>query len=60
MFKDKKMEVMMFATGNIYHETGTTSKYVELESFVQRVRSETEESMAINKMYYFRKTGRTG
>ena len=29
MFKDKKMEKMMFATGNIYRETGTASKYVE-------------------------------
>ena len=23
MFKDKKMELMIFATGNIYRETGT-------------------------------------
>ena len=29
MFKDKKMEKMMFAIGNIYRETGTASKYVE-------------------------------
>ena len=26
MFKDKKMELMIFATGNIYRETGTASK----------------------------------
>ena len=45
MFKDKKMEKMMFATGHIYRETGTASKYVKQESFVQRVRSETGESM---------------
>ena len=45
MIKDKKMEMMMFATGNIYRETGTASKYVEQESFVQRVRRETAESM---------------
>eukprot|EP00943_MAST-04B_sp_MAST-4B-sp1_P005880 g5880.t1 len=29
MIKDKKMEKMMFATGHIYRETGTASKYVE-------------------------------
>ena len=29
MFKDKKMEKMIFATGNIYRGTGTASKYVE-------------------------------
>ena len=45
MFKDKKMEMMMFATGNIYRESGTASKYVEQESFVQRVQRETAESM---------------
>ena len=26
---DKKMEKMIFVTGNIYRESGTTSKYVE-------------------------------
>ena len=26
---DKKMEEMIFVTGNIYRESGTTSKYVE-------------------------------
>ena len=31
MFTDKKMEKMMFATGHIYRETGTASKYVEIE-----------------------------
>ena len=29
VFKDKKMELMIFATGNIYRETGTVSKEVE-------------------------------
>ena len=41
MFKDKKMEMMMFATGNIYRETGTASKYVDHESYVQRMQSES-------------------
>jgi hypothetical protein len=45
MFKDKKMEMMMFATGNIYRETGTASKYVEDREHSQRMRSETAELM---------------
>ena len=45
MFKDKKMEKMMFATGNIYRETGTASKYVEDSRHIERMRSETAESM---------------
>jgi len=45
MFKDKKMEKMMFATGHIYRETGTASKYVEDREHSQRMRSETAESM---------------
>ena len=46
VFKDKKMEMMMFATGNIYRETGTASKYVEDREHIMRMRSETSaESM---------------
>ena len=45
MFKDKKMEMMMFATGNIYRETGTASKYVEDIEHAMRMRRETAESM---------------
>ena len=45
MFKDKKMEMMMFATGNIYRETGTTSKYVEDREHSMRMRSEAAESL---------------
>jgi len=45
MFKDKKMEKMMFATGSIYRETGTASKYVEDRKYLIRMRSETTESM---------------
>ena len=45
MFKDKKMEKMMFATGNIYRETGTASKYVEDREHSERMRGETAESM---------------
>jgi hypothetical protein len=43
MIKDKKMEMMIFATGNIYRETGTASKYVE--DIEHAMRSETAESM---------------
>ena len=45
MFKDKKMEKMIFATGNIYRGTGTASKYVEDRKHFERMRSETAESM---------------
>ena len=45
MFKDKKMEMMMFATGNIYRETGTASKYVEDREHGMRMRSEAAESL---------------
>ena len=40
LFKDRKQELMIFATGNIYRETGTASKEVELKSFVQKIKSE--------------------
>ena len=36
MLRDKKMKFMMFATGNIYKTTGTTSNDIELPSFKQR------------------------
>ena len=45
MFKDKKMEMMMFATGNIYRETGTASKYVEDREHSMRMRRERAESV---------------
>ena len=45
MFKDKKMEMMVFATGNIYRETGTASKYVEDREHSVRMLNETTESM---------------
>ena len=44
MSKDKKMEMMMFATGNIYRETGTTSKYVEDTQHSTGMRHETADS----------------
>ena len=45
MIKDKKMEKMMFATGNIYRETGTASKYIEDREHSERMLRETGESM---------------
>ena len=40
LFKDKKQELMIFATGHIYRETGTASKDVEKKSFVRKIKSE--------------------
>ena len=40
MFKDKKMELMIFATGNIYRETGTASKEIEDKIFSKKLRRE--------------------
>ena len=40
LFKDRKQELMIFAKGNIYRETGTASKEVEQKSFVRKIQSE--------------------
>ena len=40
IFKDRKQELMIFATGHIYRETGTASKDVEQKSFVRKMKSE--------------------
>eukprot|EP00944_MAST-04C_sp_MAST-4C-sp1_P002840 g2840.t1 len=40
LFKDRKQELMIFATGNIYRKTGTASKDVEQKSFVRNIKSE--------------------
>ena len=40
LFKDRKQELMIFATGNIYRETGTASKEVEQKSFVRKIKLE--------------------
>ena len=40
LFKDRKQELMIFATGHIYRETGTASKEVEQKSFVRKIKSE--------------------
>ena len=44
MFKDKKMELMIFATGNIYRETGTASKRVKDKTFSMKVKLEKKKS----------------
>ena len=43
-FKDKKMELMIFATGNIYRKTGTASKDVEDETYSINIKQEKERS----------------
>ena len=45
LFKDKKQELMIFATGNIYRETGTASKEVEQKTFVRKIKSEKSISV---------------
>eukprot|EP00944_MAST-04C_sp_MAST-4C-sp1_P002419 g2419.t1 len=45
IFKDKKRELLIFATGNIYRETGTASKEVEQKSFVRKIKSEKSISV---------------
>ena len=40
IFKDKKQELMIFATGNIYRETGTASKEVEDKQYSMKMKSE--------------------
>lgn len=37
MLKDKKMEMMMFATGNLYRKTGTSSQYFSDKEHVMRL-----------------------
>ena len=40
LFKDRKQELMIFATGNIYRETGTASKEVEDKQYSEKIKSE--------------------
>ena len=40
IFKDRKQELMIFATGNIYRETGTASKEVEDKQYSEKIKSE--------------------
>lgn len=44
--KDTKMELLMFATGNIYRETGTVSKYIEDSRFAVKMKREGKNSDA--------------
>ena len=46
ILKDKKTQLLVFATGNIYRDTGTCSKYVEDESFALRRRMESANSIS--------------
>ena len=38
IYKDRKQELMIFATGNIYRETGTALKEVERTTFVTKTK----------------------
>ena len=39
------MELMIFATGNIYRETGTASKEIEDKTYSMSIRQERTRSM---------------
>ena len=41
-FVDKTMKLMMFATGNIYKSTGTTSEEIEAGSFAFKMKIENQ------------------
>jgi hypothetical protein len=43
MFVDKNQELMMFATGNIYRETGTASKHVEDTQYSVKMKRERKK-----------------
>ena len=45
LFKDRKQELMIFATGNIYRETGTASKEVEDKQYSMKIKSEKSISV---------------
>ena len=45
IFKDKKQELMIFATGHIYRETGTASKEVEDKQYSEKIKSEKSISV---------------
>ena len=41
-FVDKTMKLMVFATGNIYKSTGTSSEVVEAGSFAFKIKQEKQ------------------
>ena len=49
MLHDKKMQLLMFATSNVYRETGTVSRYVRNEAFAASLQMERyEEDNAVD------------
>ena len=44
VFKDRKQELMIFAKGNIYRETGTASKEVKDEHYSKKMQLERKSS----------------
>eukprot|EP00943_MAST-04B_sp_MAST-4B-sp1_P009536 g9536.t1 len=49
-FKDKKKELMIFAKGNIYRDTGTSSRTVEDREYVEDVANDTNSSIQPSKI----------
>jgi len=48
-FKDKKKELMIFAKGNIYRDTGTSSRTVEDREYVEDIATDSKTSMWNNR-----------
>ena len=47
LFKDRKQELMLFATGNIYRETGTASKEVEQKIICTKMIEPEKKSLSL-------------
>ena len=45
LLKDQKMEMLLFATGNIYRETGTASATIKDEEFHVKMKRERENTL---------------
>ena len=48
-FKDKKKELMIFAKGNIYRDTGTSSRIVEDREYIEDIATDSNRSMWNNR-----------
>jgi hypothetical protein len=50
-FKDKRMELMMFATGNIYKDSGNESKYAPPENAEEGINAQEENNVNRNSWW---------
>ena len=49
VIKDREMKLMIFATGNIYRETGTASKEIEDKTFSMKIKRERSRSAGFDR-----------